>query len=84
MSSASPEPDPPERSNTRITVGEHFADLLINRQGPRAIYYWIVQRLGSADVVAWGQEETFDKAEESARHHLGQLEQFKKRGPITA
>lgn len=64
---------PPEHPNTRITVGNHFADIVINREGLHPIYYWIVQRTGSADVVAWGQEESFSKAEESAQHWLTSL-----------
>ena len=64
----------PERPNTRITVGNHFADIVINREGPQPIYYWIVQRTGSADVVAWGQEDSFSKAEESVQHWLKSLQ----------
>jgi hypothetical protein len=63
----------PEHPNTRITSGDHFADIVVNRQGPQPIYYWIVQRSGSADVVAWGQEESFAKAEESVQHWLKTL-----------
>ena len=63
----------PQHPNTRITAGDHFADIVVNREGPQAIYYWIVQRSGSADVVAWGQEQSFAKAEESVRHWLKTL-----------
>lgn len=66
-------PSGPERPNTRITEGDHFADIVINRDGPQPIYYWILQRNGSADVVAWGQEESFVQAEKSVRDWLKTL-----------
>ena len=67
---------PPERSNTRIQIGNHFADIIINREHETPIYYWIAQQLGSADVVGWGQEDTFDKAEESAGQFLEERNLF--------
>ena len=61
---------PPERSNTRILIGNHFADIIVNREHQIPIYYWIAQQLGSADIVGWGQEDTFEKAEKSAKEFL--------------
>ncbi|HKR32027.1 MAG TPA: hypothetical protein VJT08_16210 [Terriglobales bacterium] len=66
----------PERSNTRILIGNHFADIIINREHQTPIYYWIAQQLGSADVVGWGQEDTFDKAEQSAGQFLEERNRF--------
>ena len=64
---------PPERSNTRILIGDHFAEIIINREHETPIYYWIywiAQQLGSADIVGWGQEDTFEKAEKGAKEFL--------------
>ena len=67
---------PPERSNTRILIGNHFADIIINREHETPIYYWIAQQLGSADIVGWGQEETFEKAEIGAKEFLEERNRF--------
>ena len=67
---------PPERSNTRIQIGDHFADIIINREHDTPIYYWIAQQLGSADIVGWGQEETFEKAEKGAKEFLEERNRF--------
>ena len=69
-------PTPPERSNTRILIGDYFADIIINREHEVPIYYWIAQQLGSADVVGWGQEETFEKAEKGAKEFLEERNRF--------
>ena len=57
--------------NTRISFGDYFADVL---QDPDSgIGHWIVQRVGSADIVQWGQETSFEEAEECAKQYLEQL-----------
>ncbi len=47
---------PPERSNTRIQIGNHFADIIINREHETPIYYWIAQQLGSAGAGQFLEE----------------------------
>ena len=69
---------PPERSNTRIVIGNHFADIVINHEREAPIYYWIAQQLGSADLVGWGQEDTFAAAEQSARQFLEERSRFQR------
>jgi len=57
--------------NTRISFGDYFADIL---QDPETqIGYWIIQRIGSADIVRWGQEESFAAAEKCAKQYLEEL-----------
>ena len=57
--------------NTRISFGDCFADIL---QDPETqIGYWIVQRVGSADIVQWGQENSFAEAEDCAKQYLEDL-----------
>jgi len=67
---------PPERSNTRIEIGNYFADIIINREQDIPIYYWIAQQLGSADVIGWGQEDTFEKAEKGAKEFVEERNHF--------
>ena len=55
---------------TRITEHDHFADIIVNTDGNRLICFWIVQRFGSPDVVAWGQERSFDAAQHIAVQEL--------------
>jgi hypothetical protein len=63
----------PEPSNTRLQLGDHIADILVdNRQIP-SIYHWIVQKIGSPAIVQWGQEYTFDEAKSAAEAGLGGL-----------
>ena len=57
--------------NTRISFGDYFADILQNPE--TQIGYWIIQRIGSADIVQWGQEESFAAAEKCARQYLEEL-----------
>ena len=55
---------------TRITERDHFADIIVNSDGNRLICFWIVQRYGSPDVIAWGQERSFDAAQEAAEQEM--------------
>ena len=55
---------------TRITERDHFADIIVNSDGNRLICFWIVQRYGSPDVLAWGQERSFEAGEQAAEEEL--------------
>jgi len=52
----------PEPPNTRLSVGDYIADILLDARPDGTIYHWIVQRVGSAAIIHWGQEYTFDDA----------------------
>lgn len=54
-------------TNTRLVLSDYLADILVDRRFVPPIYHWVVQRIGSADVVKWGQEATFEEAESAAR-----------------
>lgn len=60
--------------NTRLTVGNHIADILMDGRQPAILCHWIVQRIGSAEVLYWGQETTFAQAEEAAIAYLRNLD----------
>jgi hypothetical protein len=52
----------PEPPNTRLAVGDYIADILMDARPDGTIYHWIVQRVGSAAIIHWGQEYTFEEA----------------------
>lgn len=54
-------------TNTRLVLSDYLADILVDRRFVPPIYHWVVQRIGSADVVKWGQEASFEEAETAAR-----------------
>jgi hypothetical protein len=63
----------PEPSNTRFTLGDYIADVLLDARHHATIFHWIVQRVGSAAIVHWGQEHTFDEAKIAAPSCLENL-----------
>jgi len=40
------EPKPP---NTRLTIGNYIADILVDPRSYATVYHWIIQRIGSAE-----------------------------------
>ena len=63
----------PEPPNTRLTVGNYIADILLDARPDGTIYHWIVQRVGSAAIIHWGQEYTFEDAYTSVSACLAEL-----------
>ncbi|HEY6251206.1 MAG TPA: hypothetical protein VI685_14705 [Candidatus Angelobacter sp.] len=61
--------------NTRLEIGDYMADILVDCRQPSAIYHWIVQRVGSAEILQWGQETTFAEAKAAASGYLRDLAQ---------
>jgi len=70
-----PERQEPKPSNTRLTVGNYLADILIDPRSDATVYHWIIQRMGSAEIIAWSQESSFEAAEQAAREYLRNLTQ---------
>jgi len=62
-------------SNTRLTFGAHFADVLLDDRGDPRIYHWIVQRIGSPAIIFWGQEHNYQDACDAAQTYLQSLPQ---------
>ncbi len=62
-----------EPENTRLTLGDYIADVLLDARHNAKIFHWIVQRVGSAAVVDWGQEYTFEDAKTAAQNCLENL-----------
>lgn len=62
-------------SNTRLTMGNFIADVLVDSREPSVLFHWIVQRIGSAEILHWGQESTFAEAESAATAYLLTLDE---------
>jgi len=63
----------PEPPNTRLSVGNYIADILLDARPSGTIYHWIVQRVGSATIIQWGQEYTFEDAYSAVSAYLETL-----------
>src|SRR5258707_10946996 len=59
-----------EPPNTRLSVGDYIADILLDARPNGTIYHWIVQRIGSAAIIQWGQEYTFEDAYTAVKAYL--------------
>src|SRR6476469_7694700 len=63
----------PEPPNTRLSVGDYIADILLDARPDGHIYHWIVQRVGSAAIIQWGQEYSFEDAYSAVSAYLETL-----------
>jgi hypothetical protein len=63
----------PEPENTRLTLGDYLADVLLDTRHDAKIFHWIVQKIGSAAIIHWGQERTFQDAKSAAESYLESL-----------
>jgi hypothetical protein len=59
-----------EPENTRLTLGDYLADVLLDTRHDAKIFHWIVQKIGSAAIIHWGQEHTFQEAKSAAQTYL--------------
>jgi hypothetical protein len=66
-------------SNTRLTIGNYIADILLDTREPSLLCHWIVQRIGSAEILHWGQESTFAEAQDAASVYLHSLDEKERR-----
>src|SRR6476620_7006376 len=63
----------PEPPNTRLSVGDYIADILLDARPNGTIYHWIVQRIGSAAIIQWGQEYPFEDTYSAVLAYLANL-----------
>ena len=73
MAAAAPDKTTKDPENTRLTLGGYIADILLDARHNAKIFHWIVQRVGSAAIVHWGQEYTFEDAQSAAQSCLEKL-----------
>lgn len=62
-----------EPENTRLTLGDYLADVLLDTRHSAKVFHWIVQKIGSAEIIHWGQEHTFEEAKSAAESYLESL-----------
>lgn len=68
-----------EPSNTRLALGEYIADILVDTRFNAKIWHWIIQKLGSPEIVFWGQEYTFTDAKSAAQSFLENVNREEKK-----
>lgn len=54
-------------------MGDFIADILLDVRPNGTIYHWLVQRVGSAAIIQWGQEYTFEDAYSAVSAYLENL-----------
>jgi hypothetical protein len=57
-------------SNTRIEKNGFIADILISKHGSAELFHYVIQRVGSPEIVHWGQEVSFQRAVECVEEFL--------------
>lgn len=58
---------------TRLSLGEYFVDIVPNMEGVAPVFHWVLQQVGSKEVVCLGQEPSLSLAIEQARDNLETL-----------
>ncbi len=59
-----------ERPNTRLELGEYYADIIPDPRSKMPLFHWIVQRTGNDEVLEWGNDRTHDGACNAAQRTL--------------
>lgn len=52
------------QSGSRVVLGDHYADIVADPTSNERIF-WVVQKFGCSDVIAWGQERTLRAAQQA-------------------
>ena len=50
------------RVSTSFEFGGYTADIIVDPKTDPPIHHWIIQRVGSPEILYWGQEYTYDQA----------------------
>lgn len=70
---AAPSFTTPGRYGTRLQLGGYIADIVSDQDQNPPIHHYIVQRVGSPQVLYLGQENSFAAALECGHRHLEEL-----------
>jgi hypothetical protein len=54
------------RLYTSFELGGYTADVIVDQKTDPPIHHWIIQRIGSREILFWGQEYTYEQAESAA------------------
>jgi hypothetical protein len=61
------------RLYTSFELGGLTADIIVDQKTDPPIHHWIIQKIGSAEILYWGQEYTYEQAESAARSCMQSL-----------
>jgi hypothetical protein len=57
-------------TSTRLTMGGYFADIVPGSDGSVPVFHWVVQRVGSPEILSLGQEVSLAHAVDRAHECL--------------
>lgn len=57
----------------RLTRGNVYAEIMVDRRGPYDVWMYVVQREGSSEIIAMGSCHTENEARAVASHALEQF-----------
>ena len=55
---------------TRLALGNYFADIVPDHDGSGPVFHWVIQRVGSPEILRLGQEASFARALDRAHECL--------------
>ena len=61
------------RLYTSFELGGLTADIIVDQKTDPPIHHWIIQKIGSPEILFWGQEYTYEQAESAARSCMQSL-----------
>jgi hypothetical protein len=64
---ASPSQGP---SSTRVEKNGFIAEIFVSSNGSGHLFHYVVQRVGSHEIIHWGQELSFQRAIECVEEFL--------------
>lgn len=61
------------RLYTSFELGGFTADIIVDQKTDPPIHHWIIQKIGSPEILFWGQEYTYEEADSAARSCMQSL-----------
>lgn len=68
--------------NTRIMIGNLFAEVFAENATPETTFHWKVQRSDKPGVIVLGEQSTYEIALLEAEHHLVRLAKAENSGHL--
>jgi hypothetical protein len=62
-----------EPQSTRLVLGSYFADIVPGGGKLDKVFHWVIQRVGSAEILRLGQEKSFSHALDRTHECLEEL-----------
>jgi hypothetical protein len=64
--------------NIRIERNGFVADIIVSRsEGGTELYHYVVQPVGSRDIVHWGQEVSLQRAQECVDEYIDEFQKLR-------